>query len=119
MTRDNLKLQDFRDALGLENLIKEPTGFEEKNATCIEHILTNQKQLFMKSRTFFTSMSDFHALMSDFRASRISNTSIMKLTYVKGNPKIKFHKNYKKFHNDLFHAENGIRNLTDSTCTSF
>ena len=109
MTRDNLKLQDFRDALGLENLIKEPTGFEGKNATCIEHILTYQKQLFMKSRIFITSMSDFHAL----------NTSIMKLTYVKGNPKIKFHKNYKKFHNDLFHAENGIRNLTDSTCTSF
>ena len=62
-------------------------------------------------RNLITGISDFHAL----------TTSIMKLTYVKGNPKIKFHKDYKNFDIDLFQAvlENDIRNLTDSTCTSF
>ena len=46
---------------------------------------------------------------------------VMKLTYVKGNPKIKFYRDYKNFDNELFQAalENGLRNLTDLTYTSF
>ena len=74
-------------------------------------ILINQKQLFMKSRTFTTDISDFHAL----------TTSIMKLIYTKGNPKIKFYRVYKNFDNDLFKVdlENSLRNLTDVTYTSF
>ena len=64
----------------------------------------------MKFRTFITGISDFHAL-----------TSIIKLTYVKGNLNIKFYRDYKNFDNDLFQVnlENGLRNLTDLTCTSF
>ena len=77
---EDLKLQVFCDAHDLENLIKEPTYFKGKNPTCIGLILKNQKQLFMKSRTFITGILDFHAL----------TTSIMKLRYTKGNPKIKF-----------------------------
>ena len=44
----------------------------------------------------------------------------MKLTYVKGNPKIKLCRDYKKFDNDLFKVdiENGFRNLTNLTYTS-
>ena len=49
----------------------------------------------MKSRTFITGMSDFHAL----------TTSVMKLTYTKGNPKIKFCRGYKNFVNDLFQSQ--------------
>ena len=52
MTHENLKLQVFCDTHDIENLIKEPTCFEEKNPSCIDLILTNQKQLFMKSKTF-------------------------------------------------------------------
>ena len=65
----------------------------------------------MKSRTFITGISDFHAL----------TTSIMKLTYTKGNPNIKFYRVYKNFDNDLFKVdlENSLRNLTDVTYTSF
>ena len=55
MTLEDLKLQDFCDTRDLENLIKEPTCFKGKNPTCIELVLTNQNQLFMKSRTFITS----------------------------------------------------------------
>ena len=53
---------------------------------------------------------DFHTL----------TTSIMKLTYVKGNPKIKFYRDYKSFENDLLQVdlENDLRNLTDLTYTS-
>ena len=61
MAPEDLKLQDFCDTHGLENLIKEPTCFKGKNPTCIDGILTNQKQLFMKSRSFITGISDFHA----------------------------------------------------------
>ena len=65
----------------------------------------------MKSRTFITGISDFHAL----------TTSIMKLTYVKGNPKTKFCRDYKNFDNDLLKVDldNGLKNPTDSTCSSF
>ena len=64
----------------------------------------------MKSRTFITGISDFHAL----------TTSIMKLTYTKGNLKIKFYRDYKNFGNDLIKVdlENGLRSLTDLTYTS-
>ena len=45
----------------------------------------------------------------------------MKLTYTKGNPKIKFYRDYKNFDNDLFRVdlENGLRNLADLIYTSF
>ena len=110
-----LLLDDFNmtpeNTYDLENLIKEPTCFKGKNPTCIDLILTKQRQLFMKSRTFITGISDFHAL----------TTSIMKLTYTKGNLKIKFYRDYKNFGNDLIKVdlENGLRNLTDLTYTSF
>ena len=94
MTPEDLKLQDIYDTHHLENLIKETTCFQRKNPTCIGLILTNQKQLFMKSRIIITCISDFHAL----------TTSIMKLTYVPGNPKIKLYRDYKNFDNDLFHV---------------
>ena len=57
----------------------------------------------MKSRTFIMGLSDFYAL----------TTSIMKLTYTKGNPKVKLYRNYKNFENDFFKIdlENGLRNL--------
>ena len=94
MKPEDLKLQILCDTHDSENLIKEPTCFKGKNPSCIDLILTNLKQLFMKSRTFITGISDFHAL----------TTSIMKLTKgnnTKGNPKIKFYRDYKNFENDF------------------
>ena len=79
--------------------------------TWIDLILTNQKQLFMKFRIFINSISGFLAL----------STSNMKLTYVKGNTKTKFYRDYKSFGNDLFQfdLEYGWINLTDPANTSF
>ena len=111
MTPEDLKLQVFCDTLNLENLIKEPTCFKGKSPSYIDLILTNQKQLFIKSRTFITGISDVHTL----------TISIIKLTYTKGNPKINFYRGYKNFDNALFKVdlEIGLRNLTDLTYTSF
>ena len=95
VTPKDLKLQALSDTHYLENLIKEPTCFKRKNPTCIDLILTNQKQLFMKSRTFITGISDFHTLA----------TSIMKLTCAKGSPTIKFYRYCKNFDNDLFKVD--------------
>ena len=110
MTPEDLKMQVFCDTHDLGYLIKEPTFFNGKNPTCIDFILINQRQLFMKSRTLITGVSDFHAL----------TTSIMKLTYTKSNPKIEFYRDYKNFDNDFFQVdlENGSGNLTGLTCTS-
>ena len=65
----------------------------------------------MKSWTFITGISDFHAF----------TTSISKLTYIKSNPKIKYYRDYKSFDNDLFQVdvEHGLRNLTDVTYNNF
>lgn len=65
----------------------------------------------MKFRTFITNILDFNSL----------TTSIMKLNYVKDNPKIKFYREFKICDNDLFHGdlENGFRNLSDLTFTRF
>ena len=86
MAPEDLKMQDF---FGTDY-------FNGKNTTCIDLILTNQKQLFiehfMKYRTFITGISDFHALTA----------SIMKLNYAKCNPKIKLYRDYKHFDIDLF-----------------
>ena len=51
MTPEDLKLQDFCYTHDLQNLIKEPTCFKGKNPICI-----NQKQLFMKYRSFITGI---------------------------------------------------------------
>ena len=82
MAPEDLKLQDF---FGTDY-------FNGKNTTCIDLTLTNQKQLFMKYRTFITSISNFHALTA----------SIMKLNYATCNPKIKLYRDYKHFDIDLF-----------------
>ena len=148
--------------------VKNLLALREKNPSCIDLILTNQKQLFMKSRTFITDTAKNNVISPDFLVwkfcgkaqfshsfgrfaryyaetmpfRKISTPAIqvnlwyftqwdisdfhaltiniMKLTYTKGNPKIKY-RDYKNFDNDLFQVdlENGLRNLTDLIYTSF
>ena len=60
MTPEDLKLQDlFCDNHDLKNLIKEPNCLKGKNLSCIDLILANQKQIFMKSRSFIRGISNF------------------------------------------------------------
>ena len=80
-------MKEFLSTHDFENLVKSPTCFKGSNPRCIDLLLTNQSQLFMQTNTFITGISDFHAL----------TTSIMKMTFIKGNPKVKFYRNYKNF----------------------
>ena len=67
-------LNHFLDIFYLSSLITEPTCFKsDSNPSCIDLILTNSKNHFMKSSTFEPGISDFHKL----------TTTIMKLHYVK------------------------------------
>ena len=69
----------------MTHIITEPTCFKGENHTWIDLILTKQKQLLMKFRTFIMSISDFHAL----------TTSIKKLLKIKPLIKLNFVENIK------------------------
>ena len=63
MTIENPLLNHFLDIFDLSSLITEPTCFKsDSNPSCIDLILTNSKNHFMKSSTFETGISDFHKL---------------------------------------------------------
>ena len=95
MTPDNVAMKEFLSTHDFENLVKSPTCFKGSNPRCIDLLLTNQSQLFMKTNTFITGISDFHAL----------TTSIMKMPFIKGNPKVNFYRNYKNFEKEKFEEE--------------
>ena len=80
MTTENTKMEQLLNTFSLESLITSPTCFKSVTPTCIDLILTNHKQNFMKSQTFVTGIPDFHAL----------TLTIMRNTFCKGNPKTKF-----------------------------
>ena len=48
----------------LESLIDPPTCYKSINPTCIDLILTNKKNHFMKSAMFETGLSDHHKLIA-------------------------------------------------------
>ena len=59
-TTKNQSLKDLLNTFALDSLINEPTCFKSTAQTCIDLILTNYKNVFMKSSTFETGLSDFH-----------------------------------------------------------
>ena len=61
----------------LESLIDSPSCYKSVNTTCIDLILTNKKNHFMKPATFETGLSDHHKLI----------TAILRKTMSKGNSK--------------------------------
>ena len=91
-TTENHHLKDLLNSFAFDSLIKEPTCFKSTTPTCIDLILTNHKNVFMKSSTFETGLSDFHKL----------TTTIMKKNFEKGNPRILYYRNYKNFDKNIF-----------------
>ena len=87
MTPIGSKLQEILVSFNLKNLIKEPTCFEGPTPRCIDLMLTNKKQYFMKSQAITTGISYFHKL----------TISILKSSFSKGNPKIILYRDYKNF----------------------
>ena len=87
MSTENPNLKNFMCSFDLESLIDSPTCYKSINPTCIDLILTNKKNHFMKSATFETGLSDHHKL----------TTTILRKTISKGNSKKMFYRDYKRF----------------------
>ena len=86
MSIENLSLNNFMCSFDLESLIDLPTCYKSINPTCIDLILNNKKNDFMKSPTFETGLSDPHKL----------TTTILRKIISKGNSKKMFHRDYKR-----------------------
>ena len=81
LSTENLNLNNFMGSFDLESLINSPTCYKVTNPTCIDLILTNKRNHFMKSATFGTDLSDHHKLI----------TTILRKTISKGNSKKMFY----------------------------
>ena len=96
MTLSNPILSQFLDTLALSSFNIEPTSFKNsKNPSCIDLLLTNFKPSFMKRNIFETGISDHHKMIS----------TIIKLYFIRENPKTKYFRDYHKFHIDYFISE--------------
>ena len=62
MSTENPNLKDFMCSFDLESLINSPTCYESVNPTCIDLILTNKKNQFMKPAMFKTGLCNHHKL---------------------------------------------------------
>ena len=76
MTAENTKMEQLLNTFSLESLVTSPTCFKRVTPTCIDLILTNYKQYFIKLQTLVTGISDFHALL----------LTIKRNIFCKGNP---------------------------------
>ena len=93
LSRENPNFKNLFNSFDLESLIKTPTCYKSLSSpTCNDLILTNKKNLFMKSSTVETGMSDFHKL----------TTTILRKTISKGNAKKIFYRDYKAFDHNTF-----------------
>ena len=95
MTIENKNLEFFMNSFGLESLIKKPTCFQSKNPSCIDLILTNEKDLLKNSNVLEVGISDHHGLI----------ITALKSQLVKGNAKRKLYRDYSEFNMDNFKAE--------------
>ena len=64
LSTENHNLKNFMCSFDLENRINSPPCYKSTNPTCIDLILTNKKNHFMKSATFETGLSDHHILIT-------------------------------------------------------
>ena len=110
LSTENVNLKNFMSSFHLESLIDSPTCYKSIIPACIDLILTNKRNHFMKSATFRTDLSDHHKLI----------TTILRKTISKGNSKKMFYRDYKRFDQKKFETElklklNSQTNLSYST----
>ena len=89
MTIENRQLNGFMQLHDMSHFINEPTCFQWHDPTRIDNILTNRKTMFKTSKTFESSLSDHHKLVS----------TIMKSGSFRGPPRKKIYRSYKSFLN--------------------
>ena len=109
LTIENKHLEELLSLFNIKSLISSPTCFQSINPTCIDLILTNQKDLFSNSNTCEVGISDRHHLVSTMLNEKISEGSTKTLFY---RDYKKFEKN--KFARDLTYELQIIKNLSNS-----
>ena len=86
-------LNEFCQTYNLESIVDKPTCFKNpKNPSCIDLMLNNKQERFLKAKTLETGLSDFHKMID----------SVFKTSFKKQKPKIVTHRDYKYFDNEKF-----------------
>ena len=78
LSTENPNLKNFMCSFDLESLKKSPTCYKSTNPTCIDLILTNNKNHFLKPATFETGFSDHHKLTTTILRKAISKCNSKK-----------------------------------------
>ena len=86
-------LNKFCQTYNLESIVNRPTCLKSpKNPSCIDLMLTNKQERFLKAKTVETGLSDFHKIV----------VSVFKTSFKKQKPKIVTNRDYKRFDNGKF-----------------
>ena len=88
---NELSLNEFCQTYNLESIVNKPTCFKNpKNPSCIDLMLTNKQERFLRTKTVETGLSDFHKMV----------VSVFKTSFKKKKSKIVTHLDYKRFDNE-------------------
>ena len=86
-------IKEFCQTCNLESIVNKPTCFRNpKNSSCIDLVLTNKQERFLKAKTVEAGLSDFHKMV----------VSIFKTSFKKQKPKIATCRDYKSLDNERF-----------------
>ena len=86
-------LNKFCQTYNLESIVNRPTCLKSpKNPSCIDLMLTNKQERFLKAKTVETGLSDFHKIV----------VSVFKTSFKKQKPKIVTYRDYRRFDNEKF-----------------
>ena len=86
-------LDEFCQTYNLEKIINKPTCFKyPKNPLCIDLVLTNKQERFLKAKTVETGLSDFHKMV----------VFVFKTSFKKQKSKIVTYRDYKRLDNEKF-----------------
>ena len=84
---------EFCQRYSLVSIVNKLTCFKNpKNPSCIDLMLTNKQEKFLKAKTIETGLSDFHKMV----------LSVFKTSFEKQKPKIVTYRDYKRFDNEKF-----------------
>ena len=101
-------LDKFCQTYNLESTINKSTCFKSpKNPSCIDLVLTNKRERFLKAKTIETGLSDFHKMV----------VCVFRTSFKKQNPKIVTSCYYKHFDNEKFSFAYLRQNDTKKTKT--
>ena len=92
LSSDDVSFESFLQAYNLTSLIKEETCFQSSNPSCIDVILTKQKNKYKLSNTFETGISDQYKLI----------LTVAKSGSFKSRPREKIYRSYRSFNIETF-----------------